>query len=317
MLSRRSFLLGSAPALLRGATMTPRERIDAALAGREPDRQPFSFWYHFGLEKYPGERHARATLEFHRKFGTDLVKVMSDYPYPKPAGKWHELKEEPNPFPEQIRALEMIRDGLKGEVHFIETVFNPWNVAEKLSSPEEVQRLKEENPQALLDALETIARSEANHARRAVGAGASGIFLAIANAQDGILTPEEYRRFSEPFDKIVFASVKDAPLNTMHLHGPEVYLGLFYEGWPATVFHYSTHDTGVAVEEVRKRFRGVIMGGLDHQRLRSLSEEEIRAQWRSAKAAAGPKFILAPGCSAPNESTDEELMRVVRVVTGA
>lgn len=317
MLSRRDFLLGAAPALLKGASMTPRQRIDAVLAGREADRQPFSFWYHFGLEKYPGERHARATLDFHRKFRTDLVKVMSDYPYPKPAGKWHELKEEKNPYPEQIRALEMIRDGLDGEAHFIETVFNPWNVAEKLSSPDEVRRVKDEKPQALLDALEVIAKSEANHAQRAIGAGASGVFLAIANAQDGILTPEEYRRFSEPFDKMIFEAVKDAPLNTMHLHGPEVYLGLFYEGWPATVFHYSTHETGVAVAEVRKRFDKVIMGGLDHELLRSLSEAEIRDQWQSAKAAAGPKFILAPGCSAPNESTDQELLRILRVVTGS
>src|SRR5215831_17927875 len=125
MVSRRGFLL-TAGAALAASKMTARERVDRALAGKDVDRTPFSFWHHFGLEKFPGERHAQATLAFHRKFHTDLVKVMSDYPYPKPAGNWWELKYDPNPFPEQIRALQIIRDGLGGEAYFVETLFNPW-----------------------------------------------------------------------------------------------------------------------------------------------------------------------------------------------
>lgn len=316
MLTRRGFLL-SLPALACRQALTPRERVDRALAGRDVDRTPFTFWYHFGLEKGPGERHAEATLAFHRKFSTDLVKVMSDYPYPKPAGAWYELTEERNPFPEQIRALERIRDGLAGRAHFIETIFNPWNVAEKLSSKEAVQQLKQERPQALLDALEAIARSEAHHARRALEVGASGIFLAIANADESALTREDYRKFSEPFDRMVLEAASQAPLNTLHLHGTQVYLDLFYAGWPAAVFHYDAHGTGVPISEVRKHFTGTVMGGLDHTRLRWLSEQEIREQWVSAARQAGQRFILAPGCSAPNESTDEELLRIVRVVTGA
>jgi hypothetical protein len=101
---------------------------------------------------------------FHRQFHTDLGKVMSDYPVPKPDGKWHELKVVNNPFPEQLRALELIRDGLRGHACFVETIFNPWNVAEKMSSPEEVLRLKQDSPKAL----------------------AAG-----------------YARFSEPFDRLV------------------------------------------------------------------------------------------------------------------
>lgn len=231
MISRRSLLLGAAAFPARAA-MTPRQRIDRVLKGQDTDRQPFSFWYHFGLEKFPGDRHAEATLKFHRAFRTDLVKVMSDFPYPKPAGPWFELKEEKNPFPEQVRALELIRDGLKGSAHFIETVFNPWNVAEKLSSPEQVLRLKQEKPQALLDALEVIARSEASHARRAIQTGASG----------------------------------------------------------------------------------VILGGLDETSFRTLSEAEMKTQWETARREAGRRFLLAPGCSVPNETTDEELLRLTRLL---
>jgi uroporphyrinogen decarboxylase len=313
MHTRRQFFF-TATALAAGKKMTPKERVERALRGQEVDRPPFTFWYHFGLEKFPGFRHAKATLDFHRKFRTDLIKVMSDFPYPRPQGRWYELKTVDNPFPEQIRALEIIRDGLAGQALFIETVFNPYNQAEKLSSKEEVRRLQRENPQALLDALEAIARSEANHARRAIAAGAAGVFLAIANAEDGVLSREDYAKFSEPFDRIVLEAVPSAPLNVLHIHGIKVYLDRFYKGWPAAALNYSTHATSVPIADVRRQFDGVIMGGIDEVNYRTLAEADLRRQWHEARQAAGAKFILTPGCSVPNETTDGEMQRLTRVL---
>ncbi|MGE5569614.1 MAG: uroporphyrinogen decarboxylase family protein [Rhodospirillales bacterium] len=295
------------------AELTSKERIDRALRGDDVDRPPFTLWNHFGLEKFPGERHAQATLDFHRRYRTDLVKVMSDFPYPKPDG-WRALKVEANPFPEQIRALEIIRDRLAGSMYFIETIFNPYNQAQKTFSKDEVARMRREDPQTLLDALEVIAESEANHARRALQAGASGIFLAIDNAIEGVLTREEYARFSEPFDRMVLEAAAGAPLNVLHLHGDKVYLDLFFQGWPAAGISYSAHATGVSIAEVRSRYSGLIMAGIDERNYRTLTEEEIRRQWREAQQAAGKRFLLAPGCSVPDESTEEELSRLALAV---
>jgi len=52
------------------------------------------------------------------------------------------------------------------------------------------------------------------------------------------------------------------------------------------------------------------MGGLDEVCFRSLSAETLRSQYESARKEAGKRFILAPGCSVPNDSTDAELLRV-------
>jgi len=315
MLSRRHFFLTAGALCAAQTKLTSRERVDRALKGADLDRPPFTFWHHFGLERLPGARHAEATLAFHRKFRTDLVKVMSDYPYSKPAaGEWYKLKVDTNPFPEQIRALELIRDGLAGKAHFVETIFVPYNQAEKLSSKEEVAKMRRDNPQALLDALEVIAKSEASHARRSIAAGASGIFLAIDNAQDGILTQEEYAKFSEPFDRMVLDAVRSAPLNILHLHGDKVYLDRFYRGWPAAGINYSAHGTGVSVAEARRRYSGLLMCGLDERNYRTLAAADLRRQWREAQAAAGKRFLLAPGCSVPNESEDEELLRLPQVL---
>src|SRR5260370_40633288 len=127
MIWRRGFVLASASAAvcqwseLRGATLTSKERVDRAIQGKDLDRPPFTFWYHFLDETKPAESHAQSTLAFHRKFRTDLVKVMSDYAYPKSSGVWNELRVVENPFPQQIRALELTRDGLRGRAPFVET----------------------------------------------------------------------------------------------------------------------------------------------------------------------------------------------------
>jgi len=319
-LTRRRFLAASAAALTApaalvhgAATLSARERIDRVLAGRDVDRPPISLWHHFGLEKDGPARHAEATLAFHRAYRTDLVKVMSDFPFPKPAGAWHEVRFTDDPFPQQIQALTAIRDGLQRSAHFVETIFNPWNVAEKLSSPAEVQRLKAAEPQTLLDALEAIAKSEAAHARRALNAGASGIFLAIANAQPRILARDDYQKFSAPFDRIVLEAVKDAPLNVLHLHGDAVDLDAFYTGWPAAVINYSTHGTKVGIDAVRARYAGVIAGGIDETAYRTLDAAALKAQADGARAKAGARFLLTPGCSVPNESRPEELHKLHRL----
>jgi uroporphyrinogen decarboxylase len=313
-LSRRGFLLLTAAVCASGAKLSSKERVDRAVKGASADRPPFTLWHHFGLESQGPERHAEATIRFHRQYRTDLVKVMSDFPYPKPQGDWTALKVLDNPFPAQIRALELIRDGVGKDAYFLETIFNPWNVAEKLSSKEKILELKQQKPQMLLDALDVIARSEANHAKRAIAAGASGIFLAIANAQPEFLTPPEYAKFSEPFDRIVLDGVRTAPLNTLHLHGEHVYLDHFTKPWPAVAVNYSAQGTGVPVEQFRKKYSGVIMSGLDERNYRTLTPVQMKSQWQAAQAGAGNRFILAPGCSVPNDSTEAELNRLPTLV---
>jgi uroporphyrinogen-III decarboxylase len=310
---RRNFLrsaagAAAAPALLRAARLSPVARVDRALAGKDLDRPPFTFWHHFGLKT--AEEHAARTLAFHRAYHTDIVKVMSDFPYPRPDGKWYELEFEANPYPQQIRALELIRDGLGGSNYMIETVFNPWNVARKLSSKEELFRLKEENPQALLDALDVITRSQVSHARRALATGAVGVLFSIDNANHEEMSPGDYEKFSRPFDKRFLEGVGETKLTFLHLHVQPGYLEFFHD-FEAPVLNYSVHVSQIPMAEVRKQFPNwVIAGGIDEVNYRKLADDDLRRQWQAAAQAAGRKFILTPGCSVPNDCTAEELARL-------
>jgi len=42
--------------------MTSKERVNAVLAGRPPDRPPFSFWYHFPYDQVSGSAAVNAHL---------------------------------------------------------------------------------------------------------------------------------------------------------------------------------------------------------------------------------------------------------------
>ena len=330
MNSRRDFLKygGAIPwAILagRGMSATPRlqmskiERVKAVLRGERVDRLPFSFWHHFGLEKSPGEKHAEATLAFYRRFDFDLVKVMSDFPYPVPKSldkiatkeDWEQLEILKNPFPEQIKALRIIHKDLKGQAPFVETIFQSWTVAEKLSSRETMQKLKDQNPNLLKKVLRVISESQANHARLALEAGAAGIFLAVAAADDLVMDSQDYLKFVRESDLIILEATKGRSyLNILHLHGNKVHFDSSVT-YPVQVINYSVHGTGMDLATAKKKFSGTLMGGLDEVKIARLGESELRSEIQQAILATQKRrLILAPGCSVPNDIADEPLLKV-------
>src|SRR5579884_696696 len=102
-------------------TMTPAERVRAALRGEPVDRVPLCFWHHFRPEG-SGVRLADFTMEFFRqKFDLDIVKIMPDLPYPSPADPIQDaeqmrflprLEMDTPAFQEQITCIRTLRQRL-------------------------------------------------------------------------------------------------------------------------------------------------------------------------------------------------------------
>ena len=330
LFSRRSFLqlAGSLAATsVAGSTllasgksqMSKVERVRAALRGERIDRVPFTFWHHFGLEKQPGERHAEATIDFYRKFDVDFLKVMSDFPYPAPAGlekisqpeDWQRVEPVKNPFPEQIKALRLIHKELRGQALFVETIFHSWNVAEKLSSKKDLTQLKENDPKLFKKVLRAISESQANHARLALDAGAAGIFLAVSAADQFVTESLDYMRMGRESDLIILDAVKDkGSLNILHVHGKKPHWDTLVT-YPVQVINYSTHGTGVGLTDARRKFTGTLMGGLNEEKIASQTAEELAGDLQAAAVSMQKRrWILSPGCSVPNDIAPEVLLRL-------
>ncbi|MGH9427639.1 MAG: uroporphyrinogen decarboxylase family protein [Terriglobia bacterium] len=299
--------------------MNKVERVKAALRGERVDRVPFTCWHHFGLEKQPGEKHAEATIEFYRKFDVDLLKVMSDFPYPAPEGlekisrleDWQRLEPVKNPFPEQIKALRLINKELKGHAFFVETIFHSWNVAEKLSSKKDLTQLKENDPKLFKKVLRAISESQANHARLALDAGAAGIFLAVSAADQFVTDSQDYAKMGRESDLIILDSVKDKSLlNILHAHGKKPHWDMLVT-YPVQVMNYSVHGTGVGLTDARRRFTGTLMGGLNEEKIASQNTEALAGDLQAALLAMQKRrFILSPGCSVPNDVSAEVLLHL-------
>jgi uroporphyrinogen decarboxylase len=303
--------------------LSKTERVKATLQAERIDRLPFTFWHHFGLEKLPAEKHAEATMAFYRKFDVDLLKVMSDFPYPSTEGvekietseEWQRLEPLKNPFPEQIKALRLINRDLKGQAPFVETIFQSWTVAEKLSSKKALAQLKNDDPKLLKKVLRVISESQANHARLALDAGAAGIFLAVAAADNFVMDSPEYLKLVRESDLVILDALKDRSyLNILHVHGKKPHLETLVT-YPVQVLNYSVHETEMSLALARRKFTGTLMGGLNEAKIATQPGEALSEEIRQAALTMQRRrFILSPGCSVPNDIADEPLLKVREVV---
>jgi uroporphyrinogen decarboxylase len=303
-----------------------KERVDRALRGQEVDRPPFTFYHHY--KRPTAQLEAADHLAFHRTYNTDIVKVMNDFDYPKSASdKWYELEPLDSPYPEQLATLKRVRDGLNEDAYFIDTIYGPYMTAMILyqsqvqfvdlpnsddASNQQIKDLhafQQKNPDAWHRALEAITQSTINHIQHAKKIGVSGALVSVCNAERKFGSVEDYRQFTRPYDKRVFEALADTKLTVLHLHYLErSYLDLFQD-FDAPIVQYSVKTSGISISEMREHYRQPILGGVDEIDYRKLTAFEIREQWTRAREQAGPKYIAAPGCSVPNDSTPEELAR--------
>lgn len=307
-------------------SLSHKRRVDKALAGQEVDRPPYTFYRHYG--RPTAQLEARDHLDFHRAYKTDIVKVMNDFDYPKSTtGHWYELKPLDSPYPNQLETLRLVRDGLNGDAYFIDTLYGPYMTAMILfqSQPQfanqpksdeaedaQIKSLHEfqlQNPDAWHGAMEAITQSTINHIHHAKEIGASGTLVSVFNAESKFGSVEDYKKYTRAYDKRVFDALADTKLTVLHLHFLErPYLDQFTV-FKAPILQYSVKVSGIPISEVRQKYSQPILGGVDEIDFRKLTTEDIRAQWTQARSQAGAKYIAAPGCSIPNDSTPDELAR--------
>ena len=61
-----------------GTKMTKRERVIAAIQGKEVDHVPVGFSLHFPADAAKGEKGVQSHLEFFRQTDTDIIKIMKN-----------------------------------------------------------------------------------------------------------------------------------------------------------------------------------------------------------------------------------------------
>ena len=312
--------------MIRRNEMTRAERVRAAVRGEPVDRVPVCFWHHFQPDG-SGRRLAEASLRFFDEtFDLDILKVMPDLPYPFPHRSirqpedWRLLegidRDHSRYLAQRTEAVSVLRDELGYDTPIVMTVFSP--LAEALyfaADHETLLRHATERPSALHGALHTIADNLATQIRDVIDAGADGVFFALQGCTTAMMPEATYRELGRPYDLIALAGAANGWLNVLHIHGESDLLIEPMLDYPVQVLNWSDRLAGPSLKEVRAITSKCLMGGWhEFGALSNGPAETIQAEAEDAVAqTGGHKFILAGGCSVPDE-TDERWLLAAREI---
>ncbi|MFN8590780.1 MAG: uroporphyrinogen decarboxylase family protein [Thermomicrobiales bacterium] len=306
--------------------MTRAERVHAAVTGAEVDRVPVCFWHHFQPEG-SGRAMAEATLRFFdEEFDLDIAKVMPDIPYPFPkksitaVNDWR-LFEPIDPlrsryFRERVEAVGVLREALGFDTPVIMTVFSP--LAEAMYAAKDREQFfahLQEHPVLMHEVLSIIADNLANHIQDVINAGADGVFFAIQGCTTSIMSESQYREFGRPYDLMALRGANYGWLNILHIHGDRDLMFDEVLDYPVQVLSWSDRLAGPSLREARVKTSKCLMGGWhEFGPLSNGPEDQIAAEARDAiSQTGGRKFILANGCSVPDD-TDHKWLEIARSI---
>lgn len=331
-------------------TQTKRERVLAAIAGRQVDRTPVAAWGHlFPEEKDYGE-FVKATIHDFKKYDWDFIKINNPATlYDEAWGNRYDPTDTASIFPKRVESVtnngkeaftaigridakkgvfgtylkEVVRSIVERAegAPVIQTVFSPLSVFGFIVSDDPEKRIEATRALIAQDPVEThrvlsdIAESLADFARESVAAGADGIFFAIVQlARSGAFTETEYREYGVPYDLTVLRAVKDSPFNLFHTCGSDLYFDLT-KNYPAQAINYDAHGKGnPGLKQAQALTGKAVTGGIDHGTvLITGTAEDVRAAAKRAIKEAGKgKFILSPGCSIDFEKIPEANLKALR-----
>ena len=179
--------------------MTKKERVRAVMGGRQPDRVPVGFWYHFSPEDQQGDAAVRAHVDFLQKTDVDLLKIMNENLYrvaspPRRVADWLGLAPLPlsaEPFKRQLELLHRVLDEVGDSAYTLITIHGVFASAfHSLELPEErfvrdnpVERHIVENPDAVAQGLRTIAESVVGFARACIRSGVDAVYYAALGGE--------------------------------------------------------------------------------------------------------------------------------------
>ena len=321
---------------------THRQRIEACLRGEIIDRPPVALWRHYPVDDQSAESLGAAHVMFQKAYDFDLVKVTpsssfsvkdwgvddvwegstegtrrySRYVIEKPSD-WERLEVLSPQAPhlaEQLDCLRSIRKELGPDTPILQTVFSPLAQAKHLAGGDLLVAHLRQFPGALERGLQTIAESTRQFIAAAAQTGIDGIFYAVQHAQAGLLSRDEFVRFSRSADKALLQEAGRLWCNMLHVHGAHVYLDLCAD-YPAHILNWHDRESGPSLLEARTHWAGAVCGGIGRTTLVYGPASAVTGEALEAMEQTGGKgFLLSTGCVAPVITPLGNLAAVRRVV---
>jgi uroporphyrinogen decarboxylase len=320
--------------------MNSRERVYAAIAGEAVDRPPVSVWRHFPEQDQTAQDLADQTVAWQETWGWDFVKFMPPGDYatidwgavtaftgwsggnrqttsPAVAGVEEWASIEPVDVSAGfngmvLEALRLARERLDPDVPFLQTIFSPLTIAQKMTDGKIVDQLRS-HPETIHAALATITAVTRAMVAASYEAGADGIFFASQLTTRDVMTEEEYRAFGVPYDLEVVAASREARAEGIvffHTHGDDPMLNVAAE-YPVDILNWHDRLTGPSLREGHGIVGKAVAGGINEQTTLEDSPEAVAEEVRDAvEQMAGRHLLVTPGCVI-RYATPEDRIRAI------
>ena len=328
--------------------MNKKELIYNAVAGRDNERLPYTFWTHLsGIDLDPIAL-ADTTYEFYKEYDIDLIKTMNngmyavedfgceiDYspvarggvsrisstPVNEPAD-WQKIRplklSECAALQRELYSLRLLLKKVANEnVPVIFTVFSPFTTANKLCGGKLLEHLQQGAEKPILDALQIITDVTVDLVKEANRLGVDGIFFASQMSSRDMCDEETFKLLGVPYDKqILMAS--EGYCDAIHAHGTNIMFDILKD-YPVDIFNWHCWEsepdlaTAAAMDKC-------LMGGLVRGDITACNNDNIKKQITACwQTLHGHKHILSPGCVIRyplNAEAMHYVNQAVREVTG-
>lgn len=312
--------------------MTKRERVIAAIQGKEVDHVPVGFSLHFPADAAKGEKGVQSHLEFFRQTDTDIIKIMNENLVPdvgeiRTPEDWNKIPTysmNDGFMKRQMEDVKRIMDQADPEAFSLGTLHGICASAihpiEARYGYEAVRELFcthiRENKQPVLEAFKRITDGMCQLAAAYKEMGLDGIYYAALGGERHYFTDEEFAEMIEPFDKQILKASKEAGnYNFLHMCKNNLNMQRYasYNDL-ADVVNWGVYETDFSLEQGRKLFPGTtVMGGLANrsgvmvdgtiEELKEASKQVIRDYGKTA-------FILGADCTLPTEIPYERIRAI-------
>lgn len=313
--------------------MTKKERVIAAIEGKEPDKIPSGFSLHFPKEVAYGDVAVDTHIRFFEESDTDILKIMNENLVPYMGEIVHgsdfqKVRKMTLDDPFMQDQIDLVKKILArcdrtaftlGTLHGVTaSSIHPLEKMDPAYTYEDVReklcRLLREDKDTVLAGMQRITDVMCDLAREYIRLGVDGIYYAALGGETRFFTDEEFEQYIKPFDLQIMKSIREAG-GYCFLHICKDRLNMDrYRGYGAyaDVVNWGIYEAPFSLEEGKKLFPGkTIMGGLPnrHGVLVDGPKEAVREEVHKVISQFGRAgFILGADCTLATEQ-DMGLLR--------
>jgi [methyl-Co(III) methanol-specific corrinoid protein]:coenzyme M methyltransferase len=213
--------------------------------------------------------------------------------------------------PEVIEAVRIMKAEAGDQVAVMGNIVGPFSIIANLIGITDVLKRSYRKPDSLVPFLEVAEEAGTSLALAMAEAGADIIVIEDMMASIDVISPDIYKRVAQPFEKRQVARLRDLP-TILHICGALNPIIADVADTGATAISMDPKVDAISARAVLDGFDRPIpmIGGVDTTvTLYEGTPEAVKADVR--KALAEGYTIIAPGCSIPPSTYNENLRAMV------